>query len=176
MTGRASQIIDGKKQCGKCKEWFPVEDFFVNHKATTGLSSACKPCTRERKRISVAANPPTDEQRREYKRRYQERFPERITAGYRKQLLKGRYGVTLEWYEAKLAEQAGVCAICKQPETAINPRTGLTKPLAVDHCHTTGDNRGLLCGKCNTGIGLFLDSPQLLRDAADYVEKSRGIT
>ena len=61
-----------------------------------------------------------------------------------------------------LVSQNGVCAIClKKPE----------KNLVVDHCHESGNVRSLLCGKCNTGLGLFLDSPQLLMIASSYLLK-----
>lgn len=63
-----------------------------------------------------------------------------------------------------LAAQGGKCAIC-----------GGTNPgghrLAVDHDHTTGAVRGLLCHACNAGIGKLRDDPALLRVAADYLDK-----
>jgi hypothetical protein len=43
--------------------------------------------------------------------------------------------------------------------------------VAVDHCHTTGKIRGLLCNGCNKGLGLFLDSTKLLQNAKEYLEK-----
>jgi hypothetical protein len=82
--------------------------------------------------------------------------------------LKKNFGITLEQYAEILKEQHGVCAICQQPETAI--REGKLKMLAVDHCHTGGHNRGLLCQDCNLGLGRFHDDPVLLRRAADYAE------
>lgn len=58
--------------------------------------------------------------------------------------------------------QGGVCKICRRPETQ-------RKRLAVDHCHTTGAVRGLLCITCNAEIGHLLDDPEIIRRAADYV-------
>jgi hypothetical protein len=60
-----------------------------------------------------------------------------------------------------LDRQAGVCAICEQPPG--------DRRFCVDHCHATGQIRGLLCDRCNTGIGLLGDSPERLANARDYV-------
>lgn len=77
--------------------------------------------------------------------------------------LQKHYGITKEEYDNRLEKQNYSCFLCK---TKIG-----TKALAVDHCHTTGAVRDLLCSPCNQGLGLFRDNPQLLRDAADYIEK-----
>ena len=82
--------------------------------------------------------------------------------------LKSRYGITLEEYEAMLTEQGGVCAICGLPENDRYKRR-----LSVDHDHETGAIRGLLCHMCNTGLGKFTDSSELLTSAANYlIERS----
>jgi hypothetical protein len=78
-----------------------------------------------------------------------------------------RYGVTLEWYNQKLAEQGGNCAICKHPETT--KIRGTVIRLAVDHCHDTGVARALLCKECNQAIGLMHHDPVRLAAAASYV-------
>ena len=62
-----------------------------------------------------------------------------------------------------LTEQDGACAICTLPFEAK------PKAINVDHCHATGRVRGLLCSRCNLGIGMFRDSAQMLRRAAEYV-------
>lgn len=85
------------------------------------------------------------------------------------ELLK-RYGITIEAFEEMLASQNGVCKICEMPETAVHPRTGEVRHLAVDHCHTNLNVRSLLCTQCNRMIGLSRDNPALLRKAADYLE------
>lgn len=84
-------------------------------------------------------------------------------AAQRNRDLKRKYGLTLEEYEARLAAQGGVCALCGGPCSS-------GQQLAVDHCHTTNRVRGLLCGSCNLGLGKFRDAPVLLRLAADYLE------
>lgn len=84
--------------------------------------------------------------------------------------LRRLYGISVEEFEALLAQQAGVCRICRKTETSVDPRTGTTRKLAVDHDHATGVVRGLLCHKCNWAIGLFADDADLLRRAAAYLE------
>lgn len=65
-----------------------------------------------------------------------------------------------------LEGQNHVCAICSRPETR-----GKTKYLSVDHCHTTGKVRGLLCAKCNTVLGYMNDNPDYLTKAMEYLKK-----
>lgn len=69
------------------------------------------------------------------------------------------YGLEPEEYDRLLADQGGVCAICREP--------GLK--LVVDHDHQTGAVRGLLCADCNIGIGRLKDNPGYLRAAAEYL-------
>lgn len=81
------------------------------------------------------------------------------------------YGLAAESYEGLLTNQQGVCAICRRPETLV--RRGRTMPLVVDHDHTTGTVRGLLCDACNTGLGRFRDDPGLLGAALEYLRSVR---
>ena|SRR3990167_865473 len=80
------------------------------------------------------------------------------------------FGISTQEYAHLHAKQGGVCAICNLPETAVN-RLGVVMALAVDHCHATNKTRGLLCSNCNNGLGRFKDSPKLLNDAANYLER-----
>lgn len=77
------------------------------------------------------------------------------------------FGLTPEQYAAMLADQGGVCAICQRPCTSKKSGT-----LHVDHCHATGLVRGLLCHRCNAGLGMFQDDPQRLQDAVAYLARS----
>ena len=78
------------------------------------------------------------------------------------------YNLTHEQYEQMFEAQGGVCAICRQPETAKS-RTGALRFLAVDHNHETGDVRGLLCNACNTAIGYFKESTDSMMAAIEYL-------
>ena len=79
--------------------------------------------------------------------------------------LKHLYGITIEEYEEILAEQNYKCEICQQPIGCENKRP------YVDHDHETGALRGLLCQNCNSVLGLAHDSTEVLRRAAEYIEK-----
>ena len=88
----------------------------------------------------------------------------------RSNAMRRLYGITLAQYEDMAAAQGNVCAICGKSETKIDPRYGDPFPLAVDHDHTTGAIRGLLCMKHNRGLGLFDDNIDDLRAAVAYLE------
>jgi recombination endonuclease VII len=77
-----------------------------------------------------------------------------------------RYGISVEVFRAMLAQQRGLCAICGKK---------LGRALCIDHCHSTGKVRGLLCCKCNGGLGFFDDKRGLLQAAAEYLETSRAL-
>lgn len=74
-------------------------------------------------------------------------------------------GVTQDDYLRMLTEQQGRCGICNK--RLYSKRY---KAFAVDHCHTTGRIRGLLCTKCNTGLGLFCDDPIALQRAIEWTK------
>jgi hypothetical protein len=78
------------------------------------------------------------------------------------------FGTDLEWYNSTLSKQGGACAICGHSD--------MSKPRIfphIDHCHTTGKPRGLLCGRCNIGLGYFRDDPELLKGAIKYLRASK---
>jgi len=81
----------------------------------------------------------------------------------RRDHLGARYGVSQADFAGLLANQNGVCAICPATSDSRGYR------LNVDHVHGTTRVRGLLCNRCNTGLGLFRDTPQLLARAIGYL-------
>lgn len=83
--------------------------------------------------------------------------------------LRTKYGITLENYEDLLVAQLGRCAICQTDDPPI--RSGAKIHWHVDHCHVTGRVRGLLCFRCNQGLGLLGDDPERLRQAIAYLER-----
>lgn len=108
-------------------------------------SSYCKSCTRKRQ-----------------KDRYHQL---KDTRPWHAAHIRRKYGLTVEEYNAILRSQQDVCAIC-------GGDSGV-KGWHVDHDHVTGKIRGVLCGGCNTALGQMKDNPEILRAAADYVEKHR---
>lgn len=136
------------------------------------------------------------EKRREYYRQNKQKFidkakawkaanPDKVKESSRKALAKARalesreskkekhlqrkYGMTLSDYLQMYHNQQGTCKICKSP-FEIQMENAWNKTANVDHCHTTGKIRGLLCNNCNRGIGHLKDSPDLLRAAAEYLD------
>jgi hypothetical protein len=114
-----------------------------------GRKAYCKPCTAERGR------------------EFKDRNPERVREYGRISRLRKKFGLTLDDFDAMLTSQGGRCAICPVTEP------GGVGTWAVDHCHKTGRVRGILCNRCNRGIGRFGDDPARLRAAAAYLMQHR---
>ena len=128
-----------------------------------GPDGACRVCKKASKAAFNAAHP--NYQRNWYKANNHSARASRIRC----------YNITLQEYEDQFAKQGGVCAICKKPETVMEKKSTEPKKLAVDHDHKTNVVRGLLCVRCNHGVGLFLDSPELLEAAAIYLREAVNI-
>lgn len=99
-----------------------------------------------------------------YVKDWADRNKEQRTAISRKARLKNTFGLTVQDYENLLDSQGKCCAIC-----GTDTPTGKWKVFAVDHCHTTGAVRGLLCNECNRGMGLLRDSAELCMKASLYL-------
>lgn len=80
-----------------------------------------------------------------------------------------RLGVYPDEYQSMLSVQKGLCAICGKEETSTI--RGKVRQLAVDHCHTTGKIRGLLCGNCNRALGLLKEEPDRVKSMLKYIEE-----
>jgi hypothetical protein len=143
-----------QKRCTKCKKDKLQDAFYRSSNSSDGRHSWCKQC------LDTAKNA------------VKTRDPRRYRAMQRASWYRNRLNLEQDGYDAMLQEQQGVCKVCKCPETTKN-KDGLTLPLSVDHDHTTGKVRGLLCRKCNIGIGSFGDSPDLLIRAAEYLSANR---
>jgi hypothetical protein len=95
--------------------------------------------------------------------RAQQRESRERSGGARKYHLKRRYGLTLQEFDGLLADQGLLCPIC------------LERPAVhVDHDHSTGKVRGILCEMCNGGLGQFRDNPETIRSAIEYLGRTEG--
>lgn len=128
------------------------------------------------------ATPRRKSQLNEATKNWRKRNPELIkeirrkTDEKRKQVRRERrylenYGISLEEYNAKLKEQGGCCAICRNPERKLSKGGLEMQPLCVDHNHTTGKIRGLLCSGCNLAIGNMKENIDYLLSAVTYLRK-----
>jgi hypothetical protein len=97
----------------------------------------------------------------EKKRQYQSTPAQKVTSH-----IKQKYGLSMGDYEKMLADQGGVCAICG---VAPDDTSNLWNRLVVDHDHETNRVRGLLCHRCNTGLGQFMDNINRLQQAVAYL-------
>ena len=84
--------------------------------------------------------------------------------------LKRLYDITFDEYGALLKKQDYKCAICRTADM----KTERTSWFVVDHCHTTGKVRGLLCNSCNRGIGLLKESVENFSNAIEYLNEHRN--
>lgn len=132
--------------CTQCGEWKDLDEFSLNAAGAYGHRSICKVCCK------------ANGQRYRRKRQVGPQRPGR--------------SITPDEYDIMLVAQNGVCAICHGPEEqkirGAKVKDAFIK-LSVDHDHKTGRIRGLLCSKCNRGLGLFRDNPKILKKAIHYL-------
>jgi len=88
--------------------------------------------------------------------------------------LRRKYGITEADYERMVIEQDGKCAICRTDTPPIHNTSGSPSRWHIDHDHKTGQVRGLLCFKCNQGLGNFSDNVEALRGAVNYLLRASG--
>jgi hypothetical protein len=122
------------------------------------------------KAIAIGRGETEKEFRARYQREYRKLYPERV----KKYEMKRYFGLPEGAYEKMQEAQKGLCAICKQPETARDSKKQL-RSLSLDHCHSTNKVRGLLCTRCNQGLGQFRDNPAYLQAAIHYLESHDGL-
>lgn len=166
--------------CTKCGESKPLAAFARSNAAKDGFHTWCKVCKsaqvrewyaknaeaiRGRERDRYKRNPVPDKEKthRSYNKRKNE--SDKVYRSRRRWKLR-RYGVTIEDYMQMFDAQGGKCALC-----GSDPDKRRHHDFAVDHCHESGVVRGLLCHRCNVGLGHFQDNPVLLMAAAEYLER-----
>lgn len=75
--------------------------------------------------------------------------------------LKEKYSITLDKFESMYEDQGGLCKVCNDSERS-------EEGLCVDHCHTTGTVRGLLCSGCNKALGLLSENADYMINLIEY--------
>lgn len=158
------------KTCSKCNCKKLPSAFYKRKDSKDGRQGQCKDCLKK-----YNQQPRIKEWKRNYQRRYQrvhKYTAYRDSDAYRQVRKRSRlkkYNLTLKDYDVLFEKQNGVCAICKQPETATFK--DIICRLSVDHCHKTNKVRGLLCKHCNTILGYADDNIQLLKYAINYLRR-----
>jgi hypothetical protein len=128
--------------CKTCNLEKP-EDMFYGSTYRDGKYKECKQCSNIRSKNWAKNN------------------PEKVKENRRKTKLKQKYGISIEQYNTMFKNQDGKCYICHKEHTR--------RPLNVDHNHSNGQVRGLLCDKCNMALGLVKDSTEILTDMIRYL-------
>lgn len=133
------------KRCSKCKELKSLTEFHKSRTERLGLRSICKNCHKEYNRLYNKNN---RDKRREHERC---------------RTAKRRHGLSLYDIEFIILTQNNTCTICGNTFGI-----GFEKPT-IDHCHTTGEMRGIICNRCNILIGFAMDNPATLSCASEYL-------
>lgn len=167
------------KVCCHCREALPVSSFQKNRTAPDGLQYRCKKCTQKasadcrakrghlwRQKTDPWSKRPENRERRNATTRARQarRDPALKREERYRWTLSHKYGLTPELKKVLLYAQDYKCSICSDV---------IDFHCSVDHCHAHDYVRGLLCDKCNSALGLFKDNPEILRNAALYLEESR---
>lgn len=137
------------KTCTYCKLEKPITEFYPRKDRPGKFIANCKKCSKINNRRYR-----DKEYRKKWAASYYQRNKHKI--GLKK------YGLSVEDYDTKLKSQDQACAICKRQD---NSR------LFVDHCHKTGQIRGLLCSSCNFLLGHANESKQILLNSVEYLSK-----
>lgn len=142
------------KKCSKCKKE-KSESEFRFRSGTNNLFSWCKSCEYEAQKeryVSKPRKPKKPKCKVEVRRKAKER------------MLKHRYGITVDDYNKLYKEHGEKCGCC-----GTHKELGGVNGLYVDHCHDSGEIRGLLCPSCNTAIGLLGDNLEGVKLAVKYL-------
>ena len=149
------------KICPRCGVQKNVTEFYRKHRTSRELHSHCKECMK----AEMAA--PEYRARSNARRRHRRFIDPAVSLKSRQQKVWRKYGLSWDDLLKMLVSQNGCCAICRK---GITPDSDAKADQPhIDHCHTTGRIRGLLCLTCNTGLGMFGDSLDLLDCARAYL-------
>lgn len=150
------------KVCTKCKQEKSILEFCKRTNSKDGLDYICKKC-------NVAAHKKWYKLNKSKAKKSRTDWRLRNLDKIRNNNLIKKFGITLKQYNKMFQEQQGCCAVCSRHQGELK------KGLAVDHNHENGEIRQLLCGNCNTSLGLMKDNVVLLQKLIEYVQKHENI-
>lgn len=167
------------KVCTRCGFPKKLSEFHKDPRMRDGHLSWCKKCHSEQGKIRNKRYYDADPQRaiaksrawrldnpdkyKETKQRYAKNNSEKIKLDKRNRNLRKKYGISAQDFDEMVERQGGCCAICRKPPS------GRWGQLVVDHSHSTGQVRGLLCNQCNSALGFLKDDPETLDRAIRYM-------
>ncbi len=173
------------KTCSKCKKRKPISKFYKDKTAKNGYRNWCKECRKKYEEIHYQNN---KEKILKQHKKYQEnhkkeilQYAKQYRETHKTEIKKWRqthkkqikikfmlktYGISLTEYNEILKKQKRLCAICGK-------KFKNSGDCHIDHNHKTGKVGGLLCGKCNRGIGMFEENISILENAIKYLKKER---
>lgn len=150
-----------EKRCSVCEESKPRSHFSANRRNKDGLQYECKPCRKDMKARYLAGKTQAEKDRTAAQRLYQ------------------MYGLSVEQFLSMWDDCGGHCQICgieMHSRFVDGEKDDRSTRCNVDHCHDSGEVRGLLCTRCNTALGKMDDDTDRLQKAIDYLSKpSTGI-
>jgi hypothetical protein len=175
-TARAEAREADPKRCIKCGVEKPLSEYTIHNRKKGQHRNFCHECekqwirkyhkTDQGKQKAKEWIDNNKEKILEYREIYKTDIlkQERSKAYHRARWLRLNFNMTVDDYMDMFEKQDGKCLICGIDKNILN------KNFAIDHDHTTGKVRGLLCHNCNVSIGLMKDSPFLLHKAAEYLD------
>lgn len=162
------------KTCKMCEQQLPLEQFRKHKLTKDRLNIWCNSCQISYQKEWVKQNPEkanwrkrNPEKSKKARRAWEASNPEKVRGCWIKKYwphLTGNEAI-IE-YQRLFEKQQGSCAICGLKECSP------TKRLAVDHDHVSGKVRGLLCDRCNRGIGYFRESIDIMSNGITYLKRS----
>ncbi len=148
-----------KKRCSRCHRELPLKAFNKNNAKKDGLQVACRECRNRRIQKRYKESAEIREEKSKKQKARHARHPEKVYNTH----LRWKYGITRRQHKQLYMGQDGCCALCGD-SVAYHK-------ILVDHDHVTGRIRGLLCRKCNSGLGAFNDTVEGLQDAIRYLRR-----
>ena len=148
-----------RKKCIVCLKSKSIDQYWKNSKSKDGYKAFCRECGSEKYKLWKKENPQrVYELHKQACDKWRKTHPEKARLSCKRYRVKKRFGLTPEEYDKLI--KTGVCEICGCTPIKIH----------LDHCHITSRIRGILCPKCNRGLGHFNDDSSLLMKAVQYLQ------